>query len=184
MNVKDRSNTRIGRLWITKEFRKDGAKYRYKWLCICDCGNKKWISSKHLTPVKGVRSCGCLNREHMQRLGEKRKIKFGLSSKRRLFRRYRSDAKRRDLEFDFSFEDFVEMVVGSCYYCGDKLSNVQKADGSNGDFRYTGLDRVDSSAGYVTSNVVTCCRVCNKAKDVTPKDDFLKWVARVYTHSF
>lgn len=35
---------------------------RLKWLCVCDCGNKKIVQSNHLTSGAS-KSCGCLKAE-------------------------------------------------------------------------------------------------------------------------
>lgn len=50
-------------------------------------------------------------------------------------------------------------------------------------FVFTGIDRVDNTRGYDPDNVVPCCRVCNRAKDVRTKDEFLSWAKRVVDHS-
>lgn len=51
---------RFGRLLVIKENGKIGR--RVGWLCKCDCGTEKTISSTHL--IQGVTSsCGCYNRE-------------------------------------------------------------------------------------------------------------------------
>jgi len=34
----------------------------YKWMCICDCGNRKKIRSDNLI-MERIRSCGCLHKE-------------------------------------------------------------------------------------------------------------------------
>jgi len=48
---------------------------------------------------------------------------------------------------------------------------------------YSGLDRVDSSRGYVHGNVVPCCGECNYAKQDLSVDDFLASVARIQAHN-
>ena len=46
--------------------------------------------------------------------------------------------------------------------------------------KINGIDRVDSGKGYVINNVVPCCKYCNIAKGEMSREDFLKWVKRVY----
>jgi hypothetical protein len=53
----------------------------------------------------------------------------------------------------------------------------------NGDFVYNGIDRIDSSIGYVEGNIVPCCKACNMAKNTMGQDEFMLWVERVYNHS-
>ena len=59
--VKDLTNKRFGRLEVIR--REKNENYRATWLCKCDCGNKKIISSTHL--ISGLtKSCGCLGKEN------------------------------------------------------------------------------------------------------------------------
>lgn len=64
---------RFGRLFVksfTYEYRSYPSKYRAikLWICKCDCGNEKKITTSAL--VKGLTvSCGCFNRERASSLG-------------------------------------------------------------------------------------------------------------------
>jgi 5-methylcytosine-specific restriction endonuclease McrA len=49
----------------------------------------------------------------------------------------------------------------------------------NGDCHYSGIDRKDSSKGYILSNVVSCCFTCNKAKGTMSEKEFLEWIDRI-----
>jgi len=42
-----------------------------------------------------------------------------------------------------------------------------------------GLDRVDSSAGYVFANVVSCCVVCNRMKLDHSQEAFIEHCRRI-----
>ena len=48
-----------------------------------------------------------------------------------------------------------------------------------GDIYWNGIDRVDSSLGYINENCVSCCRTCNYAKLEMNIKDFLDWVQRI-----
>lgn len=52
---------RFGRLTVTK-FYEGNAKGRYKWECLCECGNSTCVERSDLTCGK-VLSCGCLKNE-------------------------------------------------------------------------------------------------------------------------
>lgn len=41
---------------------------------------------------------------------------------------------------------------------------------------YGGLDRRDNSVGYLSENVVPCCRWCNEAKKAKTETEFLEWI--------
>lgn len=50
-------------------------------------------------------------------------------------------------------------------------------------FVRNGIDRVDSAQGYVLTNVVPCCKQCNRAKSDLSREEFLTWVERVHAHN-
>ncbi len=52
-------------------------------------------------------------------------------------------------------DDYViSLFRQPCHYCGDVMI----------DQKLTGIDRIDNSKGYITSNVVPCCKICNMMK--------------------
>jgi hypothetical protein len=63
----------------------------------------------------------------------------------------KNNAKRREIEFNISFEFFENVVKSVCFYCGG-LS--------------TGLDRENNDLGYLETNIVgACCPFCNKLRN-------------------
>ena len=54
------------------EIDKKSGKHKTRWLCQCDCGNKKIVRGASLTSGR-VKSCGCLHKEVSQKLGESKK---------------------------------------------------------------------------------------------------------------
>lgn len=72
------------------------------------------------------------------------------------FSNSKSSAKRRGLDFSFKLEEYSDLIKLPCYYC-DNLLGKQSVIGS-------GLDRIDSSKGYVQGNCVSCCKLCNQIK--------------------
>jgi hypothetical protein len=61
----------------------------------------------------------------------------------------------------------------------DKKSSQKAKD--EGNFRYNGLDRIDSSRGHYKDNVVVCCQYCNWAKLEQSLEDFQAWMKRIQT---
>jgi hypothetical protein len=80
---------------------------------------------------------------------------------------YRGDAKRRGLPFELTRDDFDALWGKPCTYCGAAIEGI-------------GLDRVDSEAGYVASNVVPCCWICNTWKSHMTLEEFRRHAQRVY----
>lgn len=82
---------------------------------------------------------------------------------------YKKNAKKRGLEFQLSKDEFYLMTSQPCYYCGD-IKN------------YSGIDRVDSSKGYVLNNCVPCCEICNKMKLNYTVDSWILHMKKVIEH--
>ena len=62
---KDITGQRFGRLVVIGVAERKGKRgSKIKWLCLCDCGNKKAIGGSNLK--RNTRSCGCVRRELMQ----------------------------------------------------------------------------------------------------------------------
>lgn len=65
---------------------------------------------------------------------------------------WRTQAQKRDKEFNLSIKKFNNLKLQNCYYCKNTNSNKN------------GIDRIDNNKGYLNNNVVTCCSVCNLMK--------------------
>lgn len=150
------------------------------WNCLCTCGKTKEIKGSHLRLGK-TRSCGCQS-ARPTKVEEPHK---------RVYRAIRNGAKSRDMSFDISFEDFVNISRNPCAYCGlppydihYAYSKKRYSRGISADVSTTfnGLDRVDSSLGYFLENVVSCCFMCNRMKSDFSLEEFLKKIEEVYLH--
>lgn len=100
------------------------------------------------------------------------------SSKKQLYRIYKSSAKNRSYSFDINYEDFINIVQQNCFYCGERPKQICKSRTKR--FMYNGIDRVNNNKGYFINNVVPCCKKCNRAKWQRKKKDFMLWVKRCY----
>lgn len=97
---------------------------------------------------------------------------------------YKINAKKRNIKYDITEEQFAEITQKDCFYCGVKPSNVSKKKLSNGDYIYNGIDRVDNSKGYEIDNIVPCCRICNVAKNTLTLSEFKNWIKRSYNKMY
>jgi hypothetical protein len=88
---------------------------------------------------------------------------------KRHYSTYKSMAKKRNLLFDLSFEEFKNLIVQNCFYCGSMPNN------------FNGLDRIDSSKGYFLDNVTPSCKNCNLGKQSLSQQEFLLLVGRIAT---
>lgn len=180
----DRRGQRFGRL-VVVEFAGQAidAKGRPRlWRCLCDCGTEAVFNWKQLK-ANHAHSCGCLRREHLATIRAHNALPEGESAFRQLFYAYQKSARERGHSWALSADEFRQVTQGDCSYCGAAPQiKFRAAKGTRGDYIGNGVDRVDSSRGYVTGNVRSCCTSCNVAKASMTEGEFAAWVARVYAH--
>ncbi len=85
------------------------------------------------------------------------------------YRRYKYRANRAGYELTITLEDFKEITDNPCTYCG-------------GDEQQRGVDRVDNTIGYIKSNCVSCCGICNMMKMKLSVKEFLDHIKKIYKH--
>jgi hypothetical protein len=189
MKKEDLLGQKFGRLMVVGAAEPVGKRKRAAWLCRCECGVEKVIRAENLKDGS-TKSCGCLNDE---KRSERAATMYGAcikyhpseTSARAVWRRRYSDGR-------LSFEDFMRISQMNCDYCGSTPNNIANAATSdkkssqyardNGDFKYNGLDRVDSTKPHTLENVVPCCFPCNIAKHDMSLEDFRSWIIRVVKH--
>jgi len=167
----------MGDLTVIKLDYKDHRSRRFL-LCRCVCGKEKVIQGSLITSGN-TKSCGCrIQKNARLRVKPNSEASFNL-----VYNSYRCHAKNRNLEFLIPKEKFREISQLECHYCGAGLSNVCRSPHDSGDFIHNGIDRIDSKKGYISGNVVACCKLCNIAKKDHSVNDFLQWIKRVYDHN-
>lgn len=85
---------------------------------------------------------------------------------------YKSGAKGRNLCFDLTLEEFKDITSQPCTYCGEFSAYFD-------DVGISGVDRIDSSKGYVINNVIPCCEMCNKMKSNYDVHDWLNKIKTI-----
>jgi hypothetical protein len=173
MNAINMLGKRIGN-WTVLSRDINNKRNQARWVCKCDCG--KIVSVVGYTLRNGTSiSCGCYRESEFPEENE-----YGF---RELFRNYKKDAKRRKLNFELSEINFRKITQDTCAYCGRQPLQMSKGKINRVPYYYNGIDRIDSSKGYVAGNVVSCCKFCNFGKRALSIDDFLKWIEDVYNFS-
>lgn len=145
---------------------KDKRAHRH-YLCHCDCGREKVITTGDLRQGRTT-SCGCARK------------RFQDSPIRQVYQTYKSRCKRTGLLFELTLENFKALCGMHCHYCNRPPSNKSVYRHFKEFHLYNGLDRTDNTKGYVLGNCVPCCELCNKAKRDISYEDFLHWVYEVY----
>ena len=181
-NTIDLTGQRFGKLVVKKQLEKRGNRGQIRWECACDCGNKHITSGESIRSGKS-KSCGC-NRKTPPNKNKDRESAIWKQL-------YNSTINKRNRKWkvkgDISLEDFIFFSKEPCYYCGLENSNTARdiRDGreiSKTVLKFNGIDRSDSSKGYWSNNVVTCCKHCNTAKNTMSEKEFISFIQRVYAH--
>ena len=124
-----------------------------------------------------IKSCGCY-KWYKKLFGDE-------ASFRSLYTRYKSDAKRYDREFNLTLEQFKSITSSNCFYCKDQPNRPFKRPYTNTSvedcdpYMCNGIDRVDSSIGYVFENCVACCTTCNYMKLDLRQDVFISHIQKI-----
>lgn len=160
----DIEGNRYGKLLVIKRDVKFGSDWG--WLCLCDCGNTSVVRMSSLRSGNTT-SCGCsIYKED------------GEAARNILYIAYKHDAKKRDLDFILSKEEFKLLTSDNCFYCGIEPKQIMRAKNNNGDYIYNGIDRKNNKEGYTLENCLPCCGNCNRAKRALSFEDFLEWGIR------
>lgn len=154
--------------------------------CKCSCGTVRDVKISSLKKSYS-RSCGCKTGEmhSAKRWRPESPIKY-------MYSRYKTGNKRRKLE-SLDFNLWLKIASQPCKYCGSHSPNITYLHA-----RFThatrqniktfveinettapkinGIDRVDSSLGYLPDNCVACCTMCNEMKLDYPLD---KWMTQM-----
>lgn len=177
----------VGRLTVLNEYKIDRKilpngkkKSKTHWLCLCECGKTKYVHvpSGHLNN-ESVRSCGCL-----QGIRNGKRLSSTQAAFNKLYSQYEVSAKKRKLQFKLNKEEFKILVDGNCYFCDDKPNQICKPGKGcdTGNYIYNGIDRLDSSIGYVLDNCVSCCKLCNYSKMELSKEEFIEHIEKIYNN--
>lgn len=167
-------------LTVVEEYKtrtKSGVSQR-RLKCLCDCGNTTDVEKSKV--IHGItKSCGCIQKEMRKNLGKINILPKYQASINEVFNVYKHSAMKRGFIFELRKDEFVDIVTKECIYCGDKLTNEHNKPFNNGNFLYTGIDRYDNEKGYIKSNCVPCCSVCNRMKTNMGVQEFKNRIIKI-----
>lgn len=136
----------------------------------CACGEERTARATKIRKGIITQCSSCAKAEAAKRGGVTRSLPSMERVVRNRFGEYRLNARAKNRVFEFSLDEFRAIVLQPCVYCGAEPMPIN------------GMDRIDSSNGYIPSNVVPCCSDCNYAKRGLSASQFLSMVERIHEH--
>lgn len=158
-------NKKIGK-WTVLEEIHDGQ--MVKWVCKCECGT---ISNQNSDNLLSGKSSSC------HPCSAKSKLPYGQAAFNDILGEYKRNAKKRNIEWALSDNEFKELINSNCYYTGLPPATIKKAGG--GDYVYNGIDRIDSTKCYFLDNCVPCNGKVNVMKMSMPISEFIEICALI-----
>lgn len=90
----------------------------------------------------------------------------------RRFSMYKKRAKQDGLNFKINADTFENITGKPCEYCGGySVSN---------NYKFCGIDRLNSTKGYIETNIVPCCNICNMMKGTLTYDEFTRQIVTIF----
>jgi hypothetical protein len=147
------------------------------WKCKCECGKILVVMGQSLKKSH-TKSCGCLKSEVISKIASisnigntyGKKNSKGITAKKIPYIRFYNDG-------DLTFDDFYSLSQMNCFYCTAEPNNVVKY--YDGNFVYSGLDRINSYQKHNLDNVVSCCKFCNYAKMHSSVNVFINHIKKI-----
>ena len=145
-NMKDLVGVRFGRLQVLSEmpYRTKGLKRL--WLCMCDCGVTREVTTDHLT-TGHTKSCGCLSVDTIRAM----RTKHGKSNKTPEYKAWMEMRQRCSNENNQAYPYYGGRGISVCDRWVDSFENFL-VDMGNRPHKGMSLDRVDVNKGYSREN--------------------------------
>jgi hypothetical protein len=109
------------------------------------------------------------NDVHIRTASESQTLPDGQATINYVLRYYKYNAKIKEIPWELLDEFVFWLFKQPCRYCKGMRSRGRK----NSSIECNGIDRKNSDAGYIISNVVPCCTVCNDMKGTLSEEEFL-----------
>ena len=173
---------------ILEEFVKSGTtsgKNYWMYRCKCNCGNIFEVRQHEVDKRFGCKSCTAKTATAKRSKDEHNGIEQA-GIKRRKYKEYQVGAVKRNLSFNLTFDQFLDITSKKCVYCGEEPhiypGDIQYMQSYFEPWKRNGIDRIDSSKGYSLDNCVSCCEKCNYAKHEMSLDEFKQWIIKIHNY--
>lgn len=140
---------KVGKLTILDTIKREDLKYKYYYLCKCDCGTIKEIRYDGLG--RSTFSCGCLNIEKSTKRLVNATKKHGMSNTK-LFAMWRDMRNRCYNEKVDRYENYGGRGIKVCDEWKDNFEPFMKWALANGYKDGLSIERIDVNGDYEPSN--------------------------------
>lgn len=177
-------NKRFDKLVVLREApsyisrsKKGKISYRKRYYCRCDCGFEFSADGTRLRSNKIKRCAYCSYKLRPQSINR-------YTSEERLYKlQIEGRCKKSNIENQLTLQEFTELIKQNCYYCEcpPKIVNhlLRNKHVKRNPIKANGIDRKDSSIGYIMSNCVPCCWDCNRMKGVLTINAFYDKIEQI-----
>lgn len=141
----DLTGLKFGRLTVIKYVGKS------KWLCKCECGNEKIVSTTHLK--NDTKSCGCLKKEMLSQRTKPKNFtnkKHGLHNEK-LYNTWKCIRQRCNNKNNKRYKDYGGRGITICKEWNN-FKNFYNWAINNGYQENLTIDRIDNNKGYLPEN--------------------------------
>lgn len=165
---------KFGKFTVVRFIKTDNKRSYFE--VLCDCGVIKILQHTNFT-LGNSKSCGCKRYDNVE-----------YNQYNSYYKQYKNSAKKRELNFDLSFESFKKIILKNCYYCNVEprkmIHRCRRKDSplKNSYILTNGIDRLKNDIGYLESNCVPCCPTCNFMKQEHSDDIFLQIVSKIHNN--
>lgn len=167
--LKDHTGERYGKLVVVGYSHYDK---RHYWECRCDCGNTTVMLVRK---KRNNQSCGCARYQYHK----DKRLPDNKAVINRILNGWKKAAIKRGYTWELTDEEAITLTKHDCFYCNQPPSNAARIYGTSSVFNYSGIDRIDNRLGYLSENVVSCCKRCNVAKSTMSLSEFADWIERL-----
>jgi hypothetical protein len=186
-NIEDLAGQKFKKLTVLKLYgrrRTKGGQIKIRWLCRCDCGNKKVVDAGKLKSGHYI-GCGCsIGKTTKHRKGKESKGWSGCGDiSGSIWCRIKHNAKNNDHELKIDLKYIWDLFLKQNRKCALSGLSLYFAKNSK-EFRQgkttASLDRIDSSKGYEIGNVQWVHRIVNIMKSNHDEDFFCELCGKIY----
>lgn len=165
------------------------------WELRCGCGVivNRILGELNRSIKKGIKtSCMVCSQT------ANRALDIGESTWNLYYRSYKRGAENRKLLFDLSISSFKNLCTQKCHYCQSPPRKYSRyANHNDGKIRKwkgvsdftaqrswidcNGIDRKNSSIGYIEGNILPCCTTCNMMKGKLDYKAFISKCSKIHS---